>query len=136
MPDSFFDTNVLLYLASADPGKAGRAERLIGQGGVISVQVLNEAANVARRKMAMSWDETRQFLAPFAALLDVRPLTVETHAIGLDLASRYALSVYDSMIAAAALQADCAVLLSEDMHHDLLIENRLRVTNPFVAEAE
>ena len=63
MPGSFFDTNVLLYVASGDPAKARRAEALIGGGGRISVQVLNEIANVARRKMGMSWPETYSFLA-------------------------------------------------------------------------
>ena len=53
MPGDFFDTNVLLYLVSEDTKKADRAEALVRQGGVISVQVLNEAANVARRKMRM-----------------------------------------------------------------------------------
>jgi predicted nucleic acid-binding protein len=54
MPGSFFDTNVLLYLASGDPAKADRAEKPIGAGGPISMQVLNEITNVARRKMLMS----------------------------------------------------------------------------------
>lgn len=54
MSGSFFDTNVLIYLCSGDPGKADRAESLIGAGGTISVQVLNEVTNVARRSMGMS----------------------------------------------------------------------------------
>ena len=55
MPGRFFDTNVLLYLASGDGAKADRAEAVVAEGGAISVQVLNEAANVARRKMRLSW---------------------------------------------------------------------------------
>ena len=62
MAVSFFDTNVLVYLASGDASKADRAEATIAGGGSISVQVLNELANVARRKMQMSWDETHSFL--------------------------------------------------------------------------
>ena len=58
MPGSFFDTNVLLYVASGDRAKADRAEELIGAGGFISVQVLNEIANVVRRKMRLSWAGT------------------------------------------------------------------------------
>jgi predicted nucleic acid-binding protein len=58
MPGNFFDTNVLVYLASGDVAKADRAEATLAKGGSISVQVLNELANVARRKMQMSWDET------------------------------------------------------------------------------
>ena len=49
MQGSFFDTNVLVYLAPGDKVKADRAEALLSDGGVISVQVLNELANVARR---------------------------------------------------------------------------------------
>jgi len=62
MPVSFFDTNVLVYLASGDAAKADRAEAAIAAGGSISVQILNELINVARRKMKMSWDETHAFL--------------------------------------------------------------------------
>lgn len=51
MSGNFIDTNVLIYLASGDPVKADRAEEIVGRGGAISVQVLNELANVARRKM-------------------------------------------------------------------------------------
>jgi predicted nucleic acid-binding protein len=56
MPGSFIDANVLVYLASSDETKAARAEDIIAKGGMISVQVLNEVANVARREMQMSWD--------------------------------------------------------------------------------
>lgn len=131
MPGSFFDTNVLLYVASADAAKAERAERLIGAGGRISVQVLNEIANVARRKMAMSWEETRAFLATIRALLPVQPLTIELHDAGIALAERYGFSIYDALIAAAALHADCDTLWSEDMQDGMIVEDRLRIANPF-----
>ena len=79
MPGSFFDTNVLLYIASGDPAKANRAEQLIGDGGTISVQVLNEIANIARRKMGMSWTETPAFLSMLRGLLLAQPLTIDIH---------------------------------------------------------
>ena len=131
MDGDFFDTNVLLYLVAADAKKADRAEALVRQGGAISVQVLNETANVARRKMAMDWRETRQFLASLSALLAVAPLTAETHALGLDLAQRYKLSIHDAMIAAAASLAGCARLWSQDMQDGMKIGDKLRVANPF-----
>jgi predicted nucleic acid-binding protein len=133
MPASFFDTNVLLYIASGEPAKAERAEVLIGSGGTISVQVLNEIANVARRKMRMSWDETQIFLSSLRGLLSVEPITIETHESGLVLARRYGLSVYDGVMVASALLADCDTLWSEDMHDTLLIDGRLRISNPFRA---
>jgi predicted nucleic acid-binding protein len=131
MPGSFFDSSVLLYIASREPAKAERAENLIAVGGTISVQVLNEIANVARRKMQMSWDDTRTFLCLLRGVLSTSPITVETHERGLEIAQRYGLSVYDAMIAASALLAGCETLWSEDMHDTLLIEGRLRVSNPF-----
>jgi predicted nucleic acid-binding protein len=131
VPGSFFDTDVLIYVASADPAKADRAEQLIAEGGVISVQVLNEIANVARRKMGLSWPETHALLSLVRGLLSVQALTIEVHETGLALAERYNLSLYDAMIAAAALHAGCDTLWSEDMQDGLVIEGRVRVANPF-----
>jgi predicted nucleic acid-binding protein len=131
MPGDFFDTNVLVYIASGQTTKADRAERLARDGGIISVQVLNEIANVARRKMRLSWIETRAFVSLIRGLLPIEPITLETHETGLALAERYGLSVYDAMIAASALLADCDRLWSEDMQHGMIISGRLRVVDPF-----
>jgi predicted nucleic acid-binding protein len=133
MPGSFFDTNILIYLASGDPIKADRAEAVIGEGGAISVQVLNEIANVARRKMRMSWQDTGAFLSLLRGLLNVHSIEVETHETGLALAERYNLSIYDATIAASALYADCDTLWSEDMQHGMVLDGRLRILNPFRA---
>ena len=131
MPGSFIDTNVLVYVASGDPVKAEQAEKVIADGGTISVQVLNELANVARRKMRMSWSETHTLLSMIRALLPVRPITVEIHETGLELAERYGLSIYDAMIAASALHAECDTLWSEDMHDGMVIQDQLRIASPF-----
>jgi predicted nucleic acid-binding protein len=133
MPGSFVDTNVLVYLASGDPTKADRAEQIAAAGGTISVQVLNELANVLRRKMGLSWTETRTFLSTMRALLAVEPMTADGHDMGLAIAERYGISIYDAMIAASALQADCDTLWSEDMHDGLVVENQLRIANAFRA---
>jgi predicted nucleic acid-binding protein len=131
MPGSFFDSNVLLYLASADPAKADMAEGAVRRGGAISVQVLNEVANVARRRMRLTWAETRTLLHLIRSLLTVHPLEVAAHEAGLRLAERYALALYDAMIVASALRADCDTLWSEDMQHGMHIDGRLRILNPF-----
>jgi predicted nucleic acid-binding protein len=131
MSGDFFDTNVLLYLLSEDTEKADRAEALVRQGGAISVQVLNEAANVMRRKLRMRWRETREFLALLGGLLDIVPVTVETHELGLEFAERYGLSIYDSMTAAAAALNGSARLWSQDMQHGMRIADGLRLENPF-----
>ncbi len=133
MPGDFFDTNVLIYLASGDAVKADRAESVVARGGDVSVQVLNELSNVARRKMGMSWTETHAFLDTLRGLLTVHPLTVRTHEVGLDLAQCFGLSIFDAMIAASALQAGCNTLWSEDMQHGMTLAAGLRIVNPFRA---
>ena len=129
-PDRFLDSNVLLYLASSDARKAAIAEALLAEGGTINVQVLNEVANVARRKMGLSWPEVGDFLAAVRGLLRVEPPTLATHERGLALAAHYGMSLYDAMIAAAALEAGCGVLLSEDMQDGMELGG-VRVENPF-----
>jgi predicted nucleic acid-binding protein len=129
--DSFFDTNVVLYLFSADATKSDRAEELLASGGKISVQVLNEMAAVARRKLGMSWGEIREVVTQLRTVCPVTPLTVETHERGLQVAERFGLSVYDGMIVASALLSGCAILYTEDMQDGQVIDEQLAIRNPF-----
>jgi predicted nucleic acid-binding protein len=128
---TFFDTNILLYLLSDNRVKADRAEELLSAGGVVSVQVLNEFAAVASRKLAMKWSEIRYCLEPFRILLRIEPLTADTHDQALDIAERYKVSFYDASIIAAAKIAGCSRLYSEDLQHRQVFEKSLTVVNPF-----
>ena len=130
----FFDTNVLLYLLSGNSGQAACVEAIVSKGGIISIQVLNEFASVATRKLGMTYAEIREYLVTIRAVCDVRPLTVETHLLGLDIAERYGFSFYDSLIVSAALLADCTTLYSEDMQNGQKIENKMVITSPFMGE--
>ena len=132
---AFVDTNVLLYLLSSDAVKADRAEALLGAGCIISVQVLNEFANVARRKLRMPWDQIDDVLGIVRALCFVEPLTLDTHDLGRTVAERYELSFYDALIVAAALHAGCTTLFSEDMQDGMRVERKLRISNPFRAQS-
>jgi predicted nucleic acid-binding protein len=132
MAGSFFDTNILIYLAAGDQAKADRAEATVAMGGAISIQVLNELTNVARRKMRLSWTETHAFLTILRDVLTVHPMTIEVHETGLALAERYGFSIYDAMIAASALHAGCDTLWSEDMQHGMKIGEGLQILNPFL----
>jgi predicted nucleic acid-binding protein len=131
--DVFFDTNVVLYLLSADAAKADRAEELLAIGGVISVQVLNEFASVALRKLGMSWAEIRDVLAQVRVVCPVESMSADTHDRALQVAERYGLSIYDALILAAALLAGCTILYSEDMQDGQVIERQLTIRNPFKA---
>jgi predicted nucleic acid-binding protein len=128
--DVFFDTNVLLYLVSDDTAKANRAEELLVDGGVISVQVVNEFASVATRRYGVEIAKIREILSAIRTVCSVKPLEVETHELGLELAERYRYSIYDSMIVAAALRAGCSTLISEDFQNGQKID-RLTIVNPF-----
>ncbi|MDV7271859.1 PIN domain-containing protein [Thioclava sp. A2] len=130
MRADFFDTNVILYLLDDGP-KSDVAARLLHTGGVISVQVLNETLVNCLRKAHMSWSEAGEFLDGVRQLCLIAPLDAGTHDIGRAIGARYLLSVYDAMIIAAALQAGCETLYSEDMQHGLKIEGQLRIVNPF-----
>ncbi len=127
----FFDTNVVLYLLSEDAAKADRAEELLAAGGRVSVQVLNEFAAVASRKLGMGWADIGEILTQVRAVCPVEPLSVETHERGLAIAARYGLGIYDAMIVASALVAGCKELYSEDLQHGQVFERRLSVRNPF-----
>jgi predicted nucleic acid-binding protein len=129
--DPFFDTSVLLYLLSGDSAKADRVETLLSTRGVVSVQVLNEFAVVALRKLKMPLNEIREILDTIRAVCAVEPITIETHDRGLAVLERYRFSLYDSMLVAAALIAGAKIIYSEDLQHGQVIDNQLRVTNPF-----
>jgi predicted nucleic acid-binding protein len=129
--ETFFDTNVLLYLLSADTSRADRVEELLERPGVISVQVLNEFAAVASRKLELSWAEIREVLAAVRGVCRTEPVTTEDHDQAVDLAARYRFSFYDSVILATALRAGCTTLYSEDMKHRQRIDGRLSIINPF-----
>ena len=133
MPDAkpFLDTNVVLYLLSADAAKADRAEELLAGGAIISVQVLNEFASVSVRKFRRTIPEIREALVAIRATCRVVALDEETHDIALDIAQRHQFTIYDALIVASALNAGCKKLLTEDLHHGQKIGG-LRVQNPFL----
>jgi predicted nucleic acid-binding protein len=127
----FFDTNILVYAFAADDPRSVRAEALIADGGVIGVQVLNEFTNVTRRKLRWDWEQIDASLAVIEELLGVaRPLTTALHAQAVVLARNSKLSFYDALIVAAAIDADCEILCSEDLQDGQKF-GTLTVENPF-----
>jgi predicted nucleic acid-binding protein len=130
--DSFFDTSVLLYLLSEDSNKANRVEELLAERGTISVQILNEFAVVALRKLRMSLNDVREILSTIRAVCSVEPVTLAAHDRGLAINERYGFSLYDSMMVASALIVGGKVLYAEDLQHGQVIDAQLRVVNPFL----
>ena len=130
--EHFVDTNVLVYLLSGDEQKADISARLLRRNAVVSVQVLNELANVARRKCGLEWTELHELLRGIRRLCRVVSLTSDIHEDGLMLAQRYQVSIYDALIVAAAVQAGCKTLYSEDLQSGMQF-GALRVLNPYKA---
>ena len=128
----FFDTNTLLYLLSSDTKKADWVTKNLQQSNVISVQVLNEFTSASIRKIKISNGELDEFLDLFTSTFNVRSLDIDTFETGLMVSRRYGYQHYDSMIIAAALQAGCEKLYSEDMQHRQIIDKKLQIVNPFI----
>ena len=128
----FFDTSVLVYAFTNDPGRTPIAQQLLSDGGVISVQVLNEYVAVLRRKQGKEWNEVEQGLAYIRELCPkCLPITLKMHESAVLIAARYKFQIYDGLILAAALMADCSTLYSEDMQHGQQIQG-LTIRNPFL----
>ncbi|MDB5967815.1 MAG: hypothetical protein JWQ90_265 [Hydrocarboniphaga sp.] len=127
---AFADSNVLLYTLSPE-AKAAVARTALARSHVLSVQVLNEFANVVRRKKLLSPAEVREIELQLRQTLEIMPITLDLHESALDVSERYGFSFYDSLIVASALQSGCDTLYTEDLQHGQLIDKQLQVVNPF-----
>ena len=131
---AFFDTNILIY--AQEPGAKGdRARALLAGGGQIGVQVLNEFAAVLSRKRGRDWAAIGEAIEDILVLVDPPlPLTLPLHVSARALARENRMSFYDALIVAAAVEAGCDTLWSEDMQHGRVIGG-LTIRNPFAETA-
>lgn len=128
---AFLDTNILVYAQQTGP-KAVISRDLIAQGGTINVQVLNELTNVLRKKGNRSWRDIELVLDDVDNALDpALPLTAATTRAALALARDHGFAYYDALIVAAAIEAGCDTLYSEDLQHGRNIGG-LTIINPFL----
>ena len=130
MSEAFFDTNILLYLLSGDDQRRAVSVEILANGGVISVQVLNEFVAVARGKYALDWDELEAMLDDFRSHFQVESLTPPVQARAVHFARRYRIRIYDANILAVAENAGCSIVYSEDMQDGQIVGD-LRIVNPF-----
>jgi predicted nucleic acid-binding protein len=129
---AFLDTNILVYAFAESGTRTPIAANLLADGGVVSVQILNEFAAVMRRKFKVELSLIARFIEKTLKVCPgPLPLTMETHRAGMRLCGRYGFSVYDGTMIASALEAGCGVLYTEDLQHGQVIDG-LRIENPFV----
>ncbi len=130
----FLDTNILIYATLQNDPRADVARAIVGQGGIISVQVLNEFTNVAHRKLRQPWVNIMASLQVWRTIFPViSPIDLATHDIALQIAANDHVSFYDALIVAAALEANCTTLMTEDMQDGRVFRDRLTLRNPFRA---
>ena len=129
---AFFDTNVLIYALAENDPRGAKAEELLAAGGIFSVQVLNEFTSVARKKLLLSWAEVKVAIEAFLVLCpSPRPITIELHGAASEIAEKHGCGIYDGLVIAAALDAGCSILYSEDLQDGQRIDGQLTIRNPF-----
>ena len=135
--EHFLDTNVFVYLFDeTDPDKRRFAEALVHRSlengsGCISYQVVQETLNVVTRKLGARPQSARLLLDDVLAPLWLVNPTPTLYARGLGVHAQFGFGFYDSLIVAAALEAGCTRLYSEDLQHGQQVEH-LTIQNPFV----
>lgn len=125
------DTNVAVYMLDADANKRRGAITVMRGHPVISVQVINEFMSVALVKMKLTRPVVNRLAGILMKRCEVIDLTIDTVRHAIALGERHSLSHWDALIVAAALQANCEILYSEDLQDGQVFEERLRVSNPF-----
>lgn len=130
----FFDTNTIIYLYSEDQkDKQQTVLDLVNscKSNIISPQVINETVNVMRRKIKLSYNIINVVVDELTNNFIIAEFNLKTIKTAIRVADKYGFSYYDSLIIASALENNCQTLYSEDMQHDQIIENNLRIINPF-----
>ena len=131
------DTNVLIYLHEpTDSAKREKALELVAAAPIISSQVVSEYINVLRRLLKIRKDELLREAISWLKICEITSVDFSTLELAQRLISKYDFQLFDSIIVAGALQANCTVLYSEDMHHDLVVEKQLQIVNPFRTEPD
>ena len=128
---AFIDTNIVLYLVSADEVKAGVAETLLTQRPAATVQLLAELTHVCRRKFSMPWPAITALREVVEQACTIHALTHAIHRRAVMIAEADGFSIYDAQVVAAALAHDATVLWSEDLQDGRQFDGRLTVQNPF-----
>lgn len=128
------DTNIAFYALAIRGSKAERAKDVLANAAFLSVQVLNEYAASVRRKLGRDWTDIEYDLNLMRnSVRQVHAIEADTNREATRLAGRYDLSFYDALMIAVALENGATTLFSEDMHHGLVIDGKLTITNPFLS---
>ena len=134
MTNSFaVDTNIFLYFRDIDsPEKQQKANNLIDLPPIVSSQVISEYLNASKRLLKLPKEQILDICSNDLECCNIHSVTLSTLRLARKLISIYDFQLFDSIIVASALEAGCEILYSEDFQHNQVIENRLRILNPFI----
>lgn len=127
----FADTNIILYSIGQDFGKRNIARKIIESRPVISTQVVNESINVCLRKLGFEREKAYEFADSIMSYTEVLPVDEATVRESAGIAIRFQLSNWDALIIASAIISGCGILYTEDLQHEMIINNSLKIINPF-----
>ena len=131
----FFDSNIWLYsFIDSNQEKYEISKNLIKSNEekiVLSIQVVNEVCFNLLRKANFEELQIHELIDNFFNRYRFSRFDQDLLKKSSKLRERYSLSFWDSLILSAALFSNCQIIYSEDMQHDLLIENKLKIINPF-----
>ena len=130
----FIDSNIVLYALGDDEDKRAIAAALLADWPTISTQVISECTHVLRRKLKMPADRVAEEMQSVLDVTYLRDVGLYEIRSAWQIASRYGFGHYDCLIIAAALSAGCTTLYTEDLQHGQIIDERLTVLNPFMAQ--
>jgi predicted nucleic acid-binding protein len=131
----FLDSNILIYLYATDELiKVNKIQNILEkyENIIISTQVLFEFSYVMHRKLKRDYRDIEKALEEFSAAFYIVIINYDTLCSALKIASKYSYSFPDSLIIATALEYNCDMLFSEDMHSNHIIETDLKIINPFL----
>jgi predicted nucleic acid-binding protein len=131
---AFIDTNIFIYLyADAERDKQKISRTVVDQAHecVTSTQILNEISNVMIKKWHMPRETVQSVHNDIQQIGTLVYITEDTIRKAVDLHFRHGFSYYDCLMLASALDSDCAVIYTEDMNNGQIIDDRLKIVNPF-----
>ena len=127
------DSNILIYNHSLDfADKRDIARKFFNENPIVSSQVISEYLNVMKRNFHMQKSELMNLCFVWLEKCIVQPVVLSTLKLTQNLIKNYNFQIFDGIIVASALEAGCEILYSEDLHNGLIIENKLKIINPFV----
>jgi predicted nucleic acid-binding protein len=132
MNEVFIDSNIVLYLMDSDIRKRAVAQEILLLKPFINAQVLTEVANVCKRKFGYDKENILNLWNDLITDCHFIETNKATFYNSIELVKKYNFQIFDSLIVASAVEAHCAILYSEDMHHKLVVESKLTIINPFL----